>query len=179
VLALKAPDGDLGRWLWLTGARAAGLIAIELWDVDAWHELASRQVRVARESGALVQLQFARQFRSRSHLAAGELTDVAVLIEEDRAIAHVTGRSAAAYEEALLAVWRGHEPRASELLERMIRTATAAGLGRWVQSSTYAKALLYNGVGRYEAARDAARQAFEHRERVGVGQFAVGELAEA
>src|SRR5262249_45127280 len=46
VLALEAPDGDLGRWLWLTGARATGLIALELWDADAWHTLASRQVQV-------------------------------------------------------------------------------------------------------------------------------------
>ena len=71
VLALEAPAGDLGRWLWLTGARATGLIALELWDADAWHELASRQVRVARESGALVQLQFALNFFARSQLASG------------------------------------------------------------------------------------------------------------
>ena len=51
VLALEAPVRDLGfgRWLWLTGARATGLIAIELWDAEAWHALASRQVQVARE----------------------------------------------------------------------------------------------------------------------------------
>ncbi len=71
VLALKAPAGDLGRWLWLTGARATGLIAIELWDADAWHELASRQVQVARDAGALVQLQFALNFFARSRLASG------------------------------------------------------------------------------------------------------------
>jgi hypothetical protein len=35
VLALKVPDGDLGRWLWLTGLRATGLIALEQWDADA------------------------------------------------------------------------------------------------------------------------------------------------
>jgi AAA ATPase domain len=30
VLALDGPAADLGRWLWLTGARATGLIAMEL-----------------------------------------------------------------------------------------------------------------------------------------------------
>jgi hypothetical protein len=47
VLALDGPAEDLGRWLWLTGMRATGLIALELWDADAWHQLASRQVAVA------------------------------------------------------------------------------------------------------------------------------------
>ena len=37
VLALEVPADDLSHWLWLTGARATGLIAIELWDADAWH----------------------------------------------------------------------------------------------------------------------------------------------
>ena len=75
VLALKVPAGDLGRWLWLTGLRATGLLALDLWDADAWHELASRQVRVARDSGALVQLQFALNFLARSQLADGELSE--------------------------------------------------------------------------------------------------------
>src|SRR5215470_2591614 len=59
VLALEIPAGDLDRWLWLTGMRATGLIALELWDADSWHALAARQVQAARDSGALGQLQFA------------------------------------------------------------------------------------------------------------------------
>ena len=114
----------------VTGARAAGLIATELWDAHAWHELSSRQVRVARESGALVQLQFALQFYSRSQLAAGELTDVAVPVEEERVIAQATGRSAAGHEEALLAVWRSQEPHASELIGRMIQTGSKPASAR-------------------------------------------------
>jgi DNA-binding CsgD family transcriptional regulator len=179
VLALEVPPGDLSGWLWLTGARATGLIAIELWDADSWHELASHQVQLARESGAVVQLQFALNFLARSQLAAGQLSDVAVLIEEERVIAQATGHSLVGYEEMLLAAWRGEERRASELIERTVHTSSARGLGRMVDVATYAKALLYNGIGRYEAARDAAQVAFEHRDRVGNGPFVVAELAEA
>ena len=58
VLALNpGTDIDVGRWLWLAGLRAAGFVANELWDDDARHTLASRQVEVARTVGALVQLQ--------------------------------------------------------------------------------------------------------------------------
>jgi DNA-binding CsgD family transcriptional regulator len=179
VLALNVPAGDLGGWLWLTGMRATGLIALELWDADSWHELASRQVQVARDAGALVQLQFALNFLARSQLAAGELADAAVLIEEERVIAEAAGNPAVGYHAMVLAAWRGQEAVASELTERMVKGARARGLGRMVDLATYAKAVLYNGIGRYEPARDAARVAFEHRDHVGYGMFVVAELAEA
>jgi DNA-binding CsgD family transcriptional regulator len=179
VLALEVPAGDLGQWLWLTGLRATGLVALELWDADSWHALASRQVQVARDSGALGQLQFALNFLARSQLAAGELTDAAVLIEEERAIAQAMGNPAVGYEEMMLAAWRGQESAASELIEQMAQTASARGLGRMVDVATYAKSVLCNGTGRYAAAREAARVAFEHRDHVGYGLFVVAELAEA
>jgi DNA-binding CsgD family transcriptional regulator len=179
VRAQQVPAGDLGRWLWLTGARATGLIALELWDADAWHELAARQVRVARDAGALVQLQFALNFFARSQLSSGELATVAVLVEEERVIGQAMDNAAVGYEEMMLAAWRGQESRASELIEHMVHVATERGLGRMVDVATYAKAVLYNSLGRYEAARDAARAAFEHRDHVGFGLFVVAELAEA
>ncbi|MDA0158868.1 AAA family ATPase [Solirubrobacter ginsenosidimutans] len=179
VLAQKGPDGDLGRWLWLTGLRATGLIALELWDIDAWHELASRQVEVAREAGALVQLQFALNFFARCRLACGELADAAVLIEEEHVIAQAMGGSAVGYNEMQLAAWRGEEARATELIERMTRESSARGLGRMVDVAAYTKAGLYNGIGRYDAARDAARAGFAHRDHLGYGMFVVAELAEA
>ena len=179
VLELKVPAGDLGRWLWLTGLRATGLIALELWDADAWHELASRQVQVARDAGALVQLQFALNFFAQSQVVSGELTDAAVLVEEERVIAQAAGNPELGYNVMALAAWRGQEYVASELIERMVQTAGARGLGRMVDIATYAKAVLYNGIGRYEVACDAARVAFEHRDHLGYGPFAVAELAEA
>jgi DNA-binding CsgD family transcriptional regulator len=179
VLAVEAPAADLGQWLWLTGARATGMIALELWDVDAWHTLSSRQVQVARDSGALVQLQFALNFFARSRMADGELGEAAVLLEEERVIAQAMGSSAVGYVEVMLPALRGQEAEASELIERMTRQASARGLGRMVDIATIAKAVLSNGIGRYEAARDAALVAFEHRDHVGYGLFVAAELAEA
>jgi DNA-binding CsgD family transcriptional regulator len=179
VLALEVSAGDLGAWLWLTGARATGLIAMDLWDADSWHALASRQVQVARESGALVQLQFALNFLARAELVSGQLTSAAILLEEERVIAQATGSGAVGYEAMLLAAWRGQELLTSELVERVVQAASPRGLGRMVDVATYAKAVLYNGVGRYDAARDAARRAFEQCDDVAYGPFVVGELAEA
>jgi DNA-binding CsgD family transcriptional regulator len=74
----------------------------------------------------------------------------------------------------ILAAWRGQEERASELIEA---TAEEAAARRWT-SNAYARSVLYNGLGRHDAARDAAREAFQH-DLVGHGPFLVPELAEA
>ena len=51
-------------------------------------------------------------------------------------------------------------------------------MGRITHFATYAAAVLYNGIGRYDAALDAARRAFEH-DHLGYTPFVVPELAEA
>ena len=72
-------------------AGPAGIVALELWDAESWHALAARQAQFARDTGALVHLQFALNFLARAHLLAGELAAAARLIEEDRLIAEATG----------------------------------------------------------------------------------------
>jgi hypothetical protein len=57
-LALGTGPDEADRWLWLAGSRANDTIALDLWDADSWHEIAVRQVQFARETGALVHLQF-------------------------------------------------------------------------------------------------------------------------
>src|SRR5256885_6927923 len=47
-------DEDQRWWRWLAG-RAAGFI----WDYEAWDSLTMRQIRAAREAGALAVLTFA------------------------------------------------------------------------------------------------------------------------
>ncbi len=178
VLALDVGTDEVGRWLWLAGARASAIVALELWDAESWHALAARQAQFARDTGALVHLQFALNFLAWTHLLAGELTTAALMIEEDRLIAEATGNPPVAYTEMMLAAWRGQEAQASELIEATLQEATARGLGRLVDFATYASSVLYNGLGRHDAARDAAWRAFE-RDQVGYGPFVVPELAEA
>jgi DNA-binding CsgD family transcriptional regulator len=176
VLALDVASGEAGRWLWLTGRRAGAIIALELWDYESWHALVARQTQVARDTGALVQLQLALNILAWTHLVAGELTAAAQLFEEDRLIAEATGNPPIAYNEMLLAAWRGREAQASALIEATLQAPTAGGLG--VISASYASSVLNNGLGRYDAARDAAWRAFE-RDPVAHGPFLVPELAEA
>ena len=168
---------EVGRWLW-SPVPASDVIALELWDAESWHALAARQVRFARDTGALVHLQFALNFLAWTHLLAGELTTAALMIEEDRLIAEATGNPPVAYIEMMLAAWRGQDARASELIEATLQEATAGGLGRVVTFATYGSSVLHNGLSRHHAARDAAWRAFEG-DQVGYGPFVVPELAEA
>jgi DNA-binding CsgD family transcriptional regulator len=173
LLRLSVSD-EPDRSLWLAGGRASVLVSIELWDAEAWHALAARQAQFARETGALVHLQLALSFLARTHLVAGDLTAAALTIEEDRLIAEATGNPRLGNAPMTLAAWRGDEALASELIEATSAQATAHA---WT-GNAYASSVLYNGLGRHDAARDAAWQAFE-RDQVGHGPFLVSELAEA
>jgi DNA-binding CsgD family transcriptional regulator len=178
AFTLDVGDDDIGRWFWLTVGSSNAIVALELWDAESWHALAARQVQVARDAGALLHLQGALDFQARTHLRLGELAAAAPLIEEGQLIAEATGNPPVSAADMILAAMRGREASAAELIEATSRDATARGQGRLVDVAAYASALLYNGLGRYAAALDAARQAFEH-DRLGYGPFVVLELAEA
>jgi DNA-binding CsgD family transcriptional regulator len=179
MLALNpGTDLDVGRWLWLAGMRAGGIVAGELWDDDARHTLASRQVAVARSAGALVQWQYALNFLAWAHIDAGELAAATRLLDEDRLIAEATGAPPVGFCAMLLAAWQGEEHTAVELFEKTTRLATAGRMGRLLTVGDHAIAVLYNGLGQHDAARDAALRAFE-RGDLGYEPFVVAELAEA
>jgi DNA-binding CsgD family transcriptional regulator len=165
-------DEEASRWLILERV----LIALELWDAESWHAVVARQVEFARDAGALVHLQLALNLLAWSHVVAGELTTAARLFEEDRLIAEATGNPYVAYNEVIVAAWRGQEAPASALIAATLWEATAGGRG--VLSTSYASAVLHNGLGRHDAARDAAWRVFE-RDQVGYGALVVPELAEA
>ena len=100
------------------------------------------------------------------------------LIEEAEAINDATGYTPALFTPLLLAAWRGQEALALELIAAMIDEATADDSGRATVLTEYAKAVLYNGLGRYEHALAAAQRACAF-ERLGVFGWACLELIEA
>ncbi|KDN21551.1 ATP-binding protein [Amycolatopsis rifamycinica] len=178
VRGLDAGPENTGQVLWLLGNRAGGLIATEAADFAAARALAERQVQLARDAGALVQLQFALNFLGVNELLAGELTAAAASAGEDRAIAEATGNAPVGYAAMLLEAFRGREERAAELFEDTARQAAERGQLRLVTLADYGRAVLYNGLGRHDAALDAASRVFDH-DVVGFQSLATTELAEA
>jgi DNA-binding CsgD family transcriptional regulator len=174
ALELLLAMEDVGPWLSLSSGRNSNIVALEMWDEEALHLLAARQVQVARDAGALVHLQFALSFLARSHMLAGELTAAALMIDEARMIAEATGNPAHVNAPMILAAWRGDETQASELIEATSAEAATRG---WT-SNNYARSVLYNGLGRHDAAGDAAWEAFQP-DPIGYGTWLLPELAEA
>jgi DNA-binding CsgD family transcriptional regulator len=173
LLLADVSNDDVGR-LSVSSSRDGNIVALEMWDDEALHRLAARQVQAARDAGALVHLQFALSFLARSHMLAGELTTATLMIDEARLIAEATGNPALVNAPMILAAWRGSEAQASELIEA---TSEEAAARRWT-SNNYARSVLYNGLGRHDAARDAAWEAFQP-DPIGYGAYLAPELAEA
>jgi len=178
LLDLEAGVGEASLQPWLVGARIDATLAIELWDFESWQALAARSVQLARDAGALAHLQFALTALVTAHMLGGELGAAAQLADEDRLIAEATGTRPNGYPAMVLTAWRGQEATAVELIETVVQEAAVGGLGRLVNAGDYACSVLHNGLGRHDAARDAARRAFD-RDLAGFGPLVVPELAEA
>jgi DNA-binding CsgD family transcriptional regulator len=174
LLAIDVDDEDVSQRLSVSNTRNSNIVVLEMWDDEALHLLAARQVQAARDAGALVHLQFALSFLARSEMLAGELTAATLMIDEARLIAGATGNASLVNAPMILAAWRGDEARASELIEATSEEAAARG---WI-SNNYARCVLYNGLGRHDAARDAAWEAFQ-LDPIGYGSYLLPELVEA
>jgi DNA-binding CsgD family transcriptional regulator len=166
------------RWLWLVCPVTPEPLASELWDDEAWHELAARAVRLARDAGALAVLPIALSYRACVHLHAGEFDAATALIDEAKAISEATGSAPLRYTSLVLLAWRGQEAQALDLIKTGVKDATARGEGRALGLAEYATALLYNSLGHYQAAFAAAHRACEHDD-LGLFGWALIELVEA
>ncbi|MFV9457839.1 helix-turn-helix transcriptional regulator [Rhodococcus sp. NM-2] len=174
--ALSLDDGsgeDDARWLWL-----ASRVASDLWDDESLDEVATLQVRLARSAGALNVLPIALNYRADVYVHAGEFAAASALIDEAEAITQATGNPPLRYTSLMLAAWRGQEPVVLGLIEASLDDATGRGEGRAITLAEYAEAVLYNGLGRYQEAFDAAQRACEHGE-LGLGGWALIEQVEA
>ena len=112
------------RWLWF-----ASLIALFMWDDDAWTVLFTRQVELARRTGALSALAFVLGSGIAVYAFFGELRAAALLEEELKAATEATGVAADPAALLSLAALRGSEAEFSELIRSTIGEAEARGEG--------------------------------------------------
>ena len=171
--AFGEPDASNAdrRWLWL-----ACRLAQDLWHDELWHMLATRGVRLARQTGALQLLPNALNYLAALNVHSGAFATAADQIDEVDSITQATGLPPLKYAAIMLAAARGDE--APGLFEFGWRTVTERGEGSGVGLHWWTTALRHNGHGRYGQALAAARQACE-REDVMVYGRALVELIEA
>jgi DNA-binding CsgD family transcriptional regulator len=101
------------------------------------------------------------------------------VIAEADAVTEATETRMAPFGAMLLASLRGREAEASDLIESTVTAATAGGQGIGVQYAQWVAAILFNGLGRYEQALAAARQASEVTPELFLSAWALPELIEA
>jgi DNA-binding CsgD family transcriptional regulator len=162
------------RWLWL-----ASYAAVIVLDYASWDVLSDRQVTLARDAGALIALPIAFNTRAGVHLFAGEFTEAAAMVAQAESVAEVTGSSIAPYGALALAVFRGREAQAAQLIQIATDDVRRRGEGGGLSFVDWAAAVLGNSLGRYEEALAAAQRVGEDSPAMHFTSWALVELVEA
>jgi len=164
---------------WLQWGLLVQTASIALWDVESYLVLSSRQIEVARESGALSPLSIALGGRGAVLTWCGDFAAASALADERDAVNAVTGSQLATSHDMFLAGYRGRPAEALLLVSRTIADVVGRGEGWPVQMANWSTAVLYNGLGQYEDALAAAEAACEETYLVVGTQVALPELIEA
>jgi DNA-binding CsgD family transcriptional regulator len=160
-------------WLWLASVEAAAV-----WDDEGWFVLTALHVDTARAAGALSVLPLTLHSQAVAHVFAGELDAAASLVAELDAVQQASGTTIAPYAALTLAAWRGREQEVRDLIEATLDELIARGEGVGVLLTQWARAVLANGLGRYQEAVLAAREAAEHPYDPAPASWALSELVE-
>ncbi|HEY6891374.1 MAG TPA: AAA family ATPase [Solirubrobacter sp.] len=165
------------RWLSLCPV-VQSMTVFELWDDDAYDALATRSVRLARETGALTTLAMALPFLAGLQMFSGDFPGSAASIQESDAIRAATGGARVVLGGLGLCAWLGAEAEAMQLIDARNADAAARGEGRVLAMAGCCIGILYNGLGRYDAAIDGALRGSEDDDQMYVG-WSLAELIEA
>jgi DNA-binding CsgD family transcriptional regulator len=161
------------RWPW-----TARRVAPDLFDDATWHALATRNVQIARDAGALAVLPLALNAHAMLLCFEGELAAAAALLDEADDIADATGFQPLVFGRVLLAGCRGDEARALAVFEASEAAALERREGVVLTFGEHARALLHNGLGQHAAALAPAQSASD-REELMLSVWSLPELVEA
>ncbi|MDA0158852.1 LuxR C-terminal-related transcriptional regulator [Solirubrobacter ginsenosidimutans] len=161
------------RWGWLT-TNPCSLV----WDEDSWHAISARNLKEARDAGALARLPIDLADWGIFCAWCGDFSGAAAAIAETEAIITATGTYIAPYAQLLLSALRGQSD-ALPLVESTIRNAETGGQGLSVTWAQWTSAILFNGLGRYDEALAAARRPAEGTPQLQHSWWASIELIEA
>jgi DNA-binding CsgD family transcriptional regulator len=162
------------RWIVL-----ASHTALLLWDHKSWQAICTRQVDLIRDAGALSVLPYALTARIFAHVFTGEPARAKSLVEELDTVAEATRSSSPPQGAIALAAWGGREAETLRLVKANMPELLKRGEGMGVSMAQWALAVLYNGLGRYEEAVEAAGQAVADAQPLGLAGWARIELIEA
>jgi DNA-binding CsgD family transcriptional regulator/tetratricopeptide (TPR) repeat protein len=163
------------RWLPLACQAAA-----DVWDDVTWRLLSTRELERARNRGALTAMPIVLSTLSYIHAISGELAEAEALLDEIKTATEATGIPRHHYGALWIAALRGREDELSDLVDTTASEAVARGEGFALAIGEQVTAVLNNGLGRYDVALAAVRQAVDVELFSEMGSpRAVAELIEA
>jgi DNA-binding CsgD family transcriptional regulator len=112
------------------------------------------------------------------HLRGGDSVTAASLVAEEKSVMEATGARVTSLAGPVLVAWRGEEAEAEYVIAAAIDEARTRGRGGAIKLLQFAKATLYNSLGRYEDALIAAESA-SSPPLYAPAHLVLGELVEA
>jgi DNA-binding CsgD family transcriptional regulator/tetratricopeptide (TPR) repeat protein len=161
------------RWAWVATAAP-----YPLWDDDGLRALCERQLQLARDAGALGYLPNNLGALGTIAARSGDFAKARALTAEADAIMQATGTRLAPFTELLALALEGREAEAVALIEATLGGADL-GQGVAVPLARWSAAMLYNGLGRYEEAYEAAAAAISTPHDFVCSMWSLPELVEA
>ncbi len=167
------PLGDVLRWGWM-----ATFASTLVWDTESFHAISSRQVQVVRDAGAVAQLPLHLWQLALLSTWTGDLGGAASLAAESESVAAATGGRIPPYTLLRVRALQGREEDFAALVASVSELVTANRQGIST-SQRWGAAVLYNGLGRYDEAMAAAREAAADTVTRRPAMWALPELVEA
>jgi DNA-binding CsgD family transcriptional regulator len=156
------------------------VMAMHLFDDDAWYAMVTVQVEMARKSGMLSWLPFALDGLAEFHLHSGDFAKAHALLTEADRIDPMVAATTSPRIALILAAWHGDAQGAQGCIRALTQAAETRGEGWLFEYVEYAQAVLYNGLADYAPAADAAENACASVDFVpAVATRALYELVEA
>jgi DNA-binding CsgD family transcriptional regulator/tetratricopeptide (TPR) repeat protein len=152
--------------------QAAMGIASSLWDSDSRSAILDGLLRWVRDAGVLRMLPRVLQGLARAQIDAGAFREAAAYLAEADAVEAVTGGASRPSTPAILNAFCEDESSALELIAHNERDGGSR------PDTEFARALLFNGLGRYDDAVMAAQRSCDAHQ-VGAWSSALIEMVEA
>jgi DNA-binding CsgD family transcriptional regulator len=171
---VQMPVEDVLRW----GLQAANA-STPIWDSEGCHAILERQAQIVRDAGALAELPIHLGALAFDKAWRGDLAGAGALVAESDSVSAAMGTHMPPFAALRLLSLQGREAEASALIGASIQQAEAARQDESAKMAHWAAAVLYNGLGRYDAAASAAREVTTNSISPATSIWALPELVEA
>ncbi|MQY11985.1 hypothetical protein SRB5_21130 [Streptomyces sp. RB5] len=170
----QVPDSLEMHWVWF-----ASRASQDLWDPDGLRALARRQVELARAEGVVTVLPIALSLLVLSQTTDGDLDAADASCDEIDALKAATGNPLPPLGRLVLAAYRGQTADAESMAEQIRADGLARGEGHALSVANFTRAVLYNGLGRFEDALACARQELPYTHELNLAMRSLLEVIEA